>query len=48
MSSYFFLEMIEEFNPTETGEITPLVKEGNELLAITVKSIKTTRTNNPR
>lgn len=46
--SIFFLEMIEEFNPSETDEITPLVKEGNELLAITVKSIKTTRTNNPR
>jgi len=46
--SIFFLEMIEEFNPLETEEITALVKEGNELLAITVKSIKTARANNPK
>lgn len=46
--SIFFLEMLEEFNEVETDEINFLVKEGNELLAITVKSIITTRTNNPR
>jgi hypothetical protein len=40
--------MIEEFNPNEKDDTTPLIKEGNELLAITVKSIKTTRNNNPR
>ena len=46
--SIFFLEMLEEFNEVETDEINFLVKEGNELLAITVKSIITTRTNNPQ
>lgn len=46
--SIFFLEMLAEFNKEETNEITTLVKEGNELLAITVKSIITTRTNNSR
>ena len=46
--SIFFLEMIEEFNPDEADSTKPLIKEANELLAITVKSIKTTRTNNPR
>lgn len=46
--SIFFLEMLEEFNKEETTEITPLVKEANELLAITVTSIKTTKINNPR
>ncbi|MBL7839944.1 MAG: four helix bundle protein [Cyclobacteriaceae bacterium] len=46
--SIFFLEMLEEFNTGKTTEIQTLLKEANELLAITVKSIKTTRANNPK
>lgn len=46
--SIFFLEMLEEFNSGKTTEIQTLVKEANELLAITVKSIKTTRANNQK
>lgn len=46
--SVFFLEMLEEFNSGKTTEIQTLVREANELLAITVKSIKTTRANNPK
>lgn len=46
--SIFFLEMLEEFNSGKATEIQTLVKEANELLAITVKSIKTTRANNQK
>ena len=38
-----FLELIQEFNPKLKERITVLIKEGNELLAITVASIKTSR-----
>jgi four helix bundle protein len=41
--SSYFLELLLNFNPTHTEEIERLVKEANELLAITVKSIQTTR-----
>jgi four helix bundle protein len=41
--STYFLELLLNFNPTHETEITRLIKEGNELLAITVKSIQTTR-----
>lgn len=43
--SIFFLEMILEFNPNEKAEIIVLSKEGNEMLAIIVASIKTVRNN---
>ena len=41
--STYFLELLLNFNPDYEAEITRLMKEGNELLAITVKSIQTTR-----
>ena len=41
--SVYFLELLVHFNPTFSLEIDRLIKEGNELLAITVASIKTTR-----
>jgi four helix bundle protein len=41
--STYFLELLLNFNPSQGPEITMLMKEGNELLAITVKSIQTTR-----
>jgi four helix bundle protein len=41
--SAYFLELLLHFNPTLAKEINGLMKEGNELLAITVKSIQTTR-----
>jgi four helix bundle protein len=43
--SVFFLEMLENFNPEESETINTLMKEGNELLAITVKSILTAKAN---
>lgn len=46
--SIFFLEMIHEFNSVHTDDIPTIIKEGNELLAITIKSIKTTRTNHAK
>jgi four helix bundle protein len=42
--SIYFLELLLHFNETFKNEIEPLTKEGNELLAITVKSIQTART----
>jgi four helix bundle protein len=42
--SIFFLEILQEFNDLR-DRIEELLKEGNELLAITVASIKTTRAN---
>ena len=41
--SVFFLEMIVEINPSLKGTIDILHKEGNELLAIIVASLKTLR-----
>ena len=41
--SVFFLELIEILNPVFTPEIEILSKEGNELLAIIVRSITTLR-----
>jgi four helix bundle protein len=43
--SIYFLELIEHFNSSHINTIIPLVKEGNELLAITVASLKTARAN---
>jgi hypothetical protein len=43
--SIYFLELLQHFNPTKESEILSLIKEGNELLAITVSSIKTARLN---
>lgn len=43
--SIFFLELLHYFNPDSRAEIDELVKEGNELLSITVASIKTARIN---
>ena len=46
--SVYFLELLQEFNPTKKDAIELLHKEGSELLAITVASIKTARNNNYR
>ncbi len=43
--SLFFLDLLDYFNPDQHSEIQFLIKEGNELLAIIVKSIKTSRSN---
>lgn len=43
--SIFFLELIQHFNPNLEEQFTTNLKEGKELLAITIKSIKTARTN---
>lgn len=44
--SIYFLELLHYFNPDDRPEIDGLIKEANELLAITVASIKTARSNN--
>jgi four helix bundle protein len=41
--SIYFLELLLYFNDAFKEEIEKLMKEGNELLAITVKSIQTSR-----
>jgi four helix bundle protein len=41
--SVYFLELLQHFNQQFNPEFEELIKESNELLAITVKSIKTTR-----
>ena len=41
--SIYFLELLQYFNPTFDDSINVLIKEGNELLAITVSSLKTLR-----
>ena len=46
--SIYFLELSQHFNPTKESEILLLIKEGNELLAITVASIKTARLNSAK
>jgi four helix bundle protein len=43
--SLYFLELLHYFNPDLRPELTELIKEANELLAITVTSIKTTKRN---
>ena len=43
--SIFFLEMIEEINPSFKNEIDILSKEGNELISIIVASLNTLRRN---
>jgi four helix bundle protein len=42
--SIYFLELLQHFNPDLKVQIGILIKEVNELLAITVTSIKTSRT----
>lgn len=46
--SNYFLELLLHFNSDFSHLIEPLISESVELLAITVKSIKTTKTNNPK
>ena len=41
--SLFFLELVEAVNPSFKEKVSVLTKEGNELLAIIVSSIKTIR-----
>jgi four helix bundle protein len=41
--SIYFLELLRHFNPDHRHLIDDLIKEENELLAITIKSIKTAR-----
>ncbi len=41
--SVYFLELLLFFNPDFSDRINVLIKEGNELVAITVSSIKTSR-----
>ena len=41
--SLYFLELIEHFNPQLKEQIQPLLKEGNSLLAIIVKSLITSK-----
>ena len=41
--SGYFLELLHHFNPDSPHIIDDLIKEDNELLAITVTSIKTSR-----
>jgi four helix bundle protein len=41
--SMYFLELLHYFNPDQRPEIDTLIKEANELLAITVASIKKSR-----
>ncbi len=43
--SIYFLELLEHFNKDFADRITLLISEGKELLAITVQSIKTSRSN---
>lgn len=43
--SIFFLELLENFNTGYEETFKKNIKEGNELLAIIVQSIKTTRSN---
>ncbi len=50
--SHFFLELIQDVTKLEkidiSIEIEPLIKEANEIVAIIVSSIKTTRNNNQK
>ena len=44
--SIYFLELIEELDSSYKKELTPLVREGNELLSIIVASINTSKRRN--
>jgi four helix bundle protein len=44
----YFMEILQELLPENRKDIEFLSKEANELLSITVASIKTVRRNNPR
>ena len=46
--SIYFLELLEHFNAAQETAFKKVTVEGNELLAITVQSIKTCRQNQPR
>jgi four helix bundle protein len=46
--SVYFLELLLYFNPDFEPRINLLIKEGNELVAITVASLKTARENQNR
>jgi hypothetical protein len=46
MKQCFFLELLEEFNPTQKMTIQEIHKEGDELLRIIVSSIVTMRKTN--
>lgn len=46
--SMYFLEILQELLPEHKKELEILHKEANELLSITVASIKTARKNNPK
>jgi four helix bundle protein len=46
--SVFFLELLQNFNPELNQEIEDLLNEGNELTAIVVASIKTSRSKNKK
>jgi four helix bundle protein len=41
----FFLELLVELNPELKERVTPIYKEGNELLSIIVAAINTSRGN---
>jgi len=41
--SLFFMELIEEIDPTRKNILAPLLREGNELLSIIVASINTAK-----
>jgi four helix bundle protein len=41
--SVFFMDLLNHFNPQLSGTLSTPMKEGNELLSITVQSIKTAR-----
>jgi four helix bundle protein len=43
--SIYFLELVQHFNPNIQDKIETLIKESNELLSMTVSSIKTVRLN---
>ena len=43
--SIYFLELVQHFNPRFEVQIIKLLKESNELLAMTVGSLKTARLN---
>jgi four helix bundle protein len=43
--SIYFLELVQHFNPAFEVQINRLIKESNELLALTVASINTVRLN---
>jgi len=45
--SIYFLELLGELDPSHGNTITPLLKEGNELLSIIVASINTSKNKKP-